>query len=136
MLTHPSSVLAVLYMEYAMLSSTAARTLFTALKSTTKLKVLYLTYNTITDDVADDIIMGLATNKSLLELGMYDNNFSKETIIKILRALSDNDVLMRLHLERYTHEIREMIRNAEQKINAKRRSRGIKCNLTVYFRGR
>ena len=68
MLTHPSSMLTRLHMDNTSLSSIAARTLFTAVKDTNKLKVLNISYNVITDDVAEDIATSLATNKSLVKL--------------------------------------------------------------------
>ena len=135
MLTHPSSMLRVLYMEYTLLSCTAARTLFTAVKNTKKLMVLYITYNTITDEVADEIITALATNKSLVQLGMYDNAISGEVMINIVQALKGNDILLKLHLSSYPYEIRKKIQSTEQDINAKRKNKGIR-ELSVHFMGR
>ena len=63
MLTHPSSMLTRLIMFNTSLSSIAARTLFTVVKDTNKLKVLYISFNAITDDVAEDIATSLTANE-------------------------------------------------------------------------
>jgi len=96
MLTHPSSVLTGLDMMDTSLSSIAARTLFTAVKDTNKLKELYISYNAITDDVAEDITTLLATNKSLVELWIRDNPISGEAMLTILQSLRGNTTLQQL----------------------------------------
>ncbi|XP_065885602.1 protein NLRC3-like isoform X1 [Dysidea avara] len=133
MLTHPSSMLTILYMSYTSLSSIAARTLFTAVKDTNKLKELSISHNAITDDVAEDIATSLATNKSLVKLRMSDNPISGEAITRIVQALRGNNTIQVLLVPSYPPAIKDMIRSIEQEINTKRRSQGIQEKLTVQF---
>ncbi|XP_065884085.1 NLR family CARD domain-containing protein 3-like [Dysidea avara] len=133
MLTHPSSMLTGLGMSYTSLSSIAARTLFTAVKDTNKLKELNIKHNTITDDVAEDIATSLATNKSLVELRMSGNPISGEAITRILQALRGNNTIQLLVVPSYPPAIKDRIRSIEQEINTKRRSQGIQEKLTVYW---
>ena len=132
MLTHPSSMLTTLYMDYTSLSSIAARTLFTAVKDTNKLKELFIIHNAITDDVADDFTL-LTTNKSLVELWMSGNPISGEAMIRCLQALRGNNTIQVLYVPRYPPAIKDGIRSIEQEINTKRRSQGIQEKLTVEF---
>ena len=134
MLTHPSSMLTRLYMNYTSLSSIAVRTLFTAVKDTNKLKELYINNNAITDDVAEDIATSLATNKSLVALWMRYNPISGEAITRILQALRGNNTIQLLNVPSYPPAIEDRIRSIEQEINTKRRSQGIQEKLTVQFR--
>ena len=86
MLTHPSSMLTTLYMNNTSLSSIAARTLFTAVKDSNKLKELDIRHNSITDDMAECITTALTTNKSLVKLWMTDNPISEEAIVTSLEG--------------------------------------------------
>jgi len=131
MLTHPSSMLTVLDMNNASLSSIAARTLFTAVKDTNKLKELYISHNAITDDVAEDITTLLATNKSLLRLWMRGNPIRGETMLTIVQALRGNTTLQLLVVPSYLPAIKNRIRSIVQEINTKRKSQGILQKLTV-----
>ena len=132
MLTHPSSMLTGLYMSYISLSFIAARTLFTAVKDTNKLKVLDISHNAITDDVAEDITL-LTTNKSLVGLVMRGNPISGEAMTRCLQALRGNNTIQELHVPSYPPAIEDRIRSIEQEINTKRRSQGIREKLTVKF---
>jgi len=132
MSTHPSSMLTVLYMMDTSSSTIAARTLFTAVKDTNKLKVLDISINAITDDVAEDITTLLATNKSLERLGMSGNPISGEAMVTILQGLRDNNTLQVLHVPSYPPAINNRIRSIVQEINTKRRSQGILKKLIVY----
>ncbi|XP_065918941.1 protein NLRC5-like [Dysidea avara] len=127
MLTHPSSMLTRLIMNNTSLSSIAARTLFTAVKDTNKLKELDISYNAITDDVADVFTL-LTTNKSLVVLWMSGNPISREAMTRSLQALRGNNTLQELYVPSYPPAIRSI----EQEINTKRRSQGIQEKLTVY----
>ncbi|XP_065918942.1 protein NLRC5-like [Dysidea avara] len=132
MLTHPSSMLTILYMSNTSLSSIAARTLFTAVKDTNKLKELSISDNTITDDVAEDFTL-LTTNKSLVKLWMRGNPISGGAVTRCLQALRGNNTLQVLHVPSYPPAIKDMIRSIEQEINTKRRSQGIQEKLTVEY---
>ena len=129
MLTHPSSMLTVLAMNYTSLSSIAARAIFTAVKDNSKLKVLDIRGNAITDDVANAITAALATNRSLVTLGIWDNPISGKVMVTILRALTDNIALQQLVAPSNHPAITDSI---VQEINAKRRSQGIQEKLTFY----
>ncbi|XP_065918721.1 nucleotide-binding oligomerization domain-containing protein 1-like [Dysidea avara] len=131
MLTHPSSMLTGLAMDDSSLSSIAARTLFTAVKYSNKLKVLYTNHTGITDDVAEEITTAITTNKSLVRLRMWDNPISGETTVTILQALRGNMTLQELVVPSYPTAIKDRITSIEQEINTKRRSQGIQDKLTV-----
>ena len=131
MLTHPSSMLTILYMSHISLSFIAARTLFTAVKDTNKLKELYISNNAITDDVAEDVSALLTTNKSLLRLRIWGNRISGEAILSILQALRSNSTLQELAVSDYPPEIKDRIRSIKQEINTKRRSQGMRGKLKV-----
>ena len=133
MLTHPSSMLALLNMNNTSLTPVGAKALFTAVKDSRKLKVLWVNYNNITDDVADDIFVALSVNKSLVELWIHGNKMSGEAIETILNSLRDNRVLQLLVVSSYPSEIEDRIRSKEQEINAKRKSQGVHNKLTVRF---
>jgi len=130
MLTHPSSMLTGLDMYNT--SSIAARTLFTAVKDTNKLKELDISHNAITDDVAEDITTLLATNKSLVKLWMRGNPISGKAMFTIVQAPRGNTILQQLVVPIYPPAIEDRIRSIVQKINAKkRRIQGILEELTV-----
>ena len=133
MLTHPSSMLTILNMNNTSLTSIAARTLFTAVKDSKKLKVLWINYNTITDDVADDITLALTINKSLVELWIHGNHISGVATVTILQFLRYNDTLQLLVIPSHPPAIEDRIRLIEREINRKRRSLGIQDKLTVRF---
>ena len=131
MLSHPSSALTHLYMNYTGLSSIAAKALFVAVKNSNKLRGLYIYNNVITDDVADDIATTLTINLSLVRLEMSGNPISGEAMIVILQALLANNTLQILGVSCYPPEIEEKIRSLEQEVNEKRATQGIQKRLTV-----
>jgi len=131
MLTHPSSMLTLLYIYNTSLSSIAARALFTAVKDNTKLKELDIRHNAFTDDVVEDITTVLTNNKSLLKLWMTDNSLSGEAIVTVLQALKGDSVLQTLAVPSYLPNIYYRIRSIEQEINRKR-SQGIHEKLLVH----
>ena len=134
MLTHPYSMLTGLNMTNTSLSSIAARTLFTAVKNTTKLRMLNIINNDITDEAAEDITTALTTNKSLVKLWMSDNPISGEAIVTILQALSETiSTLELLDVPSYPPAIKDRITSVKQEINTKRRSQGIQEKLKVHF---
>ena len=130
MLTHPSSMLAKLYIYNTSLSSIGARTLFIAVKDNNKLQELDIRHNAITDDVVGDITTTLTTNKSLTKLWMTDNPLSGEAIITVLQTLRVNSIVQRLAVPSCPPTIYYRIRSIEQEINTQR-SQGIHENLIV-----
>jgi len=133
MLTHPSSVLAVLYMSHTTLSSIAVGKLFAAVKDSDKLKLLTIEHCGITDNAAKDITAALSINKSLVRLRMSGNDISGEVMMKIIKALSSNKILKYLHVPGYSREIGDSIRSLEQEINAKRKYQRVRNELKVYL---
>ena len=118
-------------MNDTLLSSIAARSLFTAVKNTNKLETLYINNNAINDDVADDIATALTINKSLVELEMYGNPISGKAIVTVLQAI--NSTLQRLWVPTYNSEIKRRIVLIGHEINSKRLSQGIQEQLMLQF---
>ena len=131
MLSHPSSILKVLYMYNISLYSTAASKLFSAVKDNDQLKELDISINSITDAVADTLTSAIATNKSLVKLRMKRNAISGETMVTVLEALKHNNTLQRLDIPIYPPVIMDRIGVLVQEFNTKRRNQGLKDNLTV-----
>ncbi|XP_065914025.1 protein NLRC3-like isoform X2 [Dysidea avara] len=133
MLTHPSTMLALLNMRDTLLSSNGAKLLFTAVKNAKKLKGLTINNNAITDDVVSEITTALTMNKSLIELWMWGNPISGEAIVTILQALRGNNTLQELYIPSYRLAVKHKIRSIEQEINTKRRNQGVEEKLTIHL---
>ena len=131
--TDPSNVLEQLYMYSTRLSSSAAITLFTALKDNNKLKWLDIEYNSITDDALDAITTALESNSCLVTLGMYGNPLSSEAIINIVRCLRDNNTLQLLGLPDCPEGVQGKIISLQEVVNEKRESRGCLVKLQIKF---
>ena len=133
MLTHPCSMLELLYMYDIQLSSRAARALFTSLKNNNNLKVLYVNNNNITDDACDAIIVALEKNSCLVKLRMYQNPLSNEAITNIVQCLKVNNTLQYLGMPKCLQGIQENIRSLQEVVNNKRESRGCQLKLKIKF---
>ena len=117
MLSSPSSLLKELYMQRTHLSSNAAKYLFAALKTNTKLQVLNVMSNDITDDACDAITDAIKINTSLYTLKLQRNPISEISADHILTALQVNNSLQVLGLPEYTKEIQREIKCSREKIN-------------------
>ena len=133
MLTHPCSMLELLYMYDTRLSSRGAAALFTSLKDNNRLKVLYVNSNNITDDACDAITAALKKNGCLEKLRMYQNPLSSEIILNIVRCLEVNNTLQYLGLPNCQQGIQENIQSLQEVINKKRESRGCQLKLKIKF---
>jgi len=131
MLSHPSSMLTHLYMNYIGLSSTSAKALLAAVMDSNRLEGLYVYNNVITDDVAEDIATTLTINSSLVRLEMSGNPISGEAIIVIVQALLANNTLQRLGISCYPPETEEKIRSIEHEVNKARLAQGIQKKLVI-----
>ena len=134
MLTVASSLLTKLCMIDISLSSFAARTLFTVVKDTNKLKWLNISSNTyITAEVVDELITALTTNRSLVTLIMTNTYTSGEAILTILEGLKSNSTLQVLWLPAYNPAVTSRIGTIKQEINIIRKSQGIPNKLRIYY---
>ena len=131
--TDPSNVLEQLYMYSTRLSSSAAITLFTALKDNNKLKWLDIENNSIADDALDAITTALESNSCLVTLGMHGNPLSSEAIINIVRCLRDNNTLQLLGLPDCPEGVQGKIISLQEVVNEKRESRGCPVKLQIKF---
>ena len=132
-LTNPSNVLEQLHMWNTSLSSSAAITLFTALKGNNKLKELDIENNTITDDALDAITTALASNSCLVKLGMWGNPLSSEIILNIVQCLDANDTLQLLGVPDCPESVQEDILSLQELVYEKRESQGCLANLEIKF---
>ena len=132
-LTNPSTMLETLYMHNTQLSSTAAITLFNALKDSNKLKELYIHYNNVTDDASDAITTALERNSCLVTLRMSGNPLSGEAIVNIVNGLKDNNTLAVLKLPKCLEDIQKRISSLQEVINEKRESRGCQVKLSIRY---
>ena len=133
MLTHPSTMLEQLYMVNVELSSTAAISLFTALKENNKLKKLNIDYNCVTDDACITITTALEKNKCLVGLSMYGNPMSSKAILIIIKGLLGNNTLKLIGFPDCTPEIQENIESLQEDINKNRESNGYQVKFKVQF---
>ena len=133
MLTHPCSMLELLYMYDIQLSPRAARALFTSLKNNNNLKVLYVNNNNITDDACDAIITALEKNSCLVKLRMYQNPLSNEAITNIVQCLEVNNTLQYLGMPKCLQGIQENIQSLQEVVNNRRESRGCQLKLKIKF---
>ncbi|XP_065884351.1 protein NLRC5-like isoform X2 [Dysidea avara] len=129
MLTDTSSMLTELHMDHTSLSPDAAKTLFSAVKDTKKLKKLVVHSNNITGDVVNDLCTALTNNKSLVKLVMYNNPIDEAAIVTVLQAMRDNKTLKELCVPNYSPEIMNRI---VEEINTKRKIQGIQDMLKVW----
>ena len=130
-ISDPSSMLEVLYMNSTSLSSNAAIKLFTALSEGKKLRKLWISHNNITDEACDAIIMAMKKNTSLVELEMNGKRISGECAQLIVQALQHNNTLEYLHLPAgYSEDIKERIRLSADEVNKKRES--CQCQVKLY----
>ena len=128
-MSDPSSMLEVVFMNSTKLSSSAAIKLFTALSDGKKLRVLDIANNDITDEACDAIIMAMKNNTSLVELDMYRNPISGECAQLIVQALRHNNTLQRLMLPSYSDGVKEMIRLSTEEVNKNKESQ-VKLKIT------
>ena len=133
MLTDSSSMLTRLNLHSTSLSTVAARSIFTALKSTNKLKELWIYNNLITDDVADDVTAALTVNRSLEVLWMHRNPISEGTIATIVCSLKSNYTLQLLYVTVQSSAVKDRIRATEQEVNTNRRFEGVKSRLALHY---
>ncbi|XP_065884354.1 NLR family CARD domain-containing protein 4-like [Dysidea avara] len=129
MLTDTSSMLTELHMDHTSLSPDAAKTLFSAVKDTNKLKKLVVHSNNITGDVVNDLCTALTNNKSLVKLVMHHNPIDEAAIVTVLQAMRDNKTLKELCVPNYSPEIMNRI---VEEINTKRKIQGIQDMLKVW----
>ena len=132
-LTNPSTMLEILYMDNTALSSRAAIALFTALKDNNSLKVLNIGLNDVTGDASDAITTALQRNSCLVRLYMYHNPLTGEAIVNIVNALRGNNTLAVLRLPKCPEDIRKRISSLQEVINMKRQSRGCQVKLEIDY---
>jgi len=120
MLSSPFSILKELYMQRTNLSSNAAKCLFAAIQTKTRLQVLNIMNNSISDDACNAITDAIKRNTSLTTLKMQRNPISQHSAFNILRALEQNNTLMVLGLPEYSKEIQSKIKSLQELINQKR----------------
>ena len=122
-ISDPSSVLEVLYMNFNKLTWNGAVKLFTALSEGKKLRVLMISFNSITDEACNAITAAVKKNISLVELKMYNNPLSGECTQLIVQSLQYNNTLRKLGLSNnYPNNIRKGIRLSAEQVNKKRES--------------
>ena len=110
-MSDPSSVLEILCIRNAKLSSSGAIQLFTALSDNKKLRTLIIDSNNITDRACGAIVTALKKNTSLIKMSLIDNPISGECLQLIVQALQDNSSLQRLWLSyMYSENVKERIR--------------------------
>ena len=133
MLSSPSTMLEVLWMDSTKLSTRGAIALFTALKDNNKLKLLYIAYNAITDDACDAITAGLEKNNCLVQLYMHRNPLTGEAMVNIVNSLRVNNTLSVLRLPKCPEDIKKTISSLQEVINKNRESRGCQVMLEIYY---
>ena len=131
-LSSPSTMLELLFMDNTKLSTRGAIALFTALKDNNKLKELYITFNDITDDACDAITAGLEKNNCLVKLYMYNNPLTSEAIVNIVNSLKVNNTLAVLWLPKCPKDIKKT-NSSLQVINENRISRGCQVKLEIKY---
>ena len=132
-LSNPSTILEVLYMNNTKLSSRAANALFTAVKDNNKLKELYFDSNDITDDACTAITTVLERNSCLVTLIMYDNLLTGEAIVNIVNGLKVNNTLELLWLPKCPEDIKKTISSLQEVINKNRESQGCQVKLRIAY---
>ena len=117
-ISDPSSALEELYIKNAMLSSSGAIKLFTALSKNKKLSI---ECNDVTDRACDAIVMAIKKNTSLTEMSIDRNPISGKCLQLIVQALHDNSSLQQLWLScnKYSEDIREKIKLSAGEITRK-----------------
>ena len=132
-ISDPSSMLEVVFMNSTKLSSSGAIKLVTALSEGKKLRVLDIAYNSITDEACDAIIMAMKKNTSLVELKINNNRISAECAQLIVQALQHNSTLHYLRLPCYSDDDKERIGLLVEEVNDKRESRNCQVKLKVFY---
>ena len=131
-ISDPSSVLEVLYMDFTKLLSNAAIKLFTALSEGKKLRMLWIIGIGVTDEACDSIIMAMKKNTSLVQLYMHGNPISEKYAQLIVEALQHNNTLQKLCFSLdYSEDIKERIRLSVEEVNKKRESRECQVKLEI-----
>ena len=117
-ISDPFSALEELYIKNAMLSSSGAIKLFTALSKNKKLSI---ECNDVTDRACDAIVMAIKKNTSLTEMSIDRNPISGKCLQLIVQALHDNSSLQQLWLScnKYSEDIREKIKLSAGEITRK-----------------
>ena len=133
-ISHPSSMLEVLYMYSTKLSSNAAIKLFTALSEGKKLRILRISHNNINDEACDALMMAMKKNTSLVELFMHDNPISEKCAQLIVESLQHNHTLQILWLPYYPEDAMKRIRLLVEEVNKKRESRECQVKLNIIYR--
>ncbi|XP_065914845.1 protein NLRC3-like isoform X4 [Dysidea avara] len=118
--SHPSSVLKRLDIWSNNLSSSAAISLFTALKQPNHLRWLYISYNDIDDEACNVIAAMLKHNKTLERLMLYQNPISEEAALGIMKALENNETLLELRLPKYSDDVTKSIAILQETVNKNR----------------
>ena len=132
-ISDPSSMLEVLFMNFIKLSSSAAIKLFTALSEAKKLRILRVHNNAITDEVCDAIIMAMKKNTSLVTLYMYANPISGECAQLIVQALQHNNTLQQLWLPGYSDDVQKRIRLSADEVKKNRKSHNCQVKLEIRY---
>ena len=132
-LSSPSTMLEVLWMDSTKLSTRGAIALFTALKDNNKLKVLIIHDNAITDDACNAITAGLEKNNCLVQLYMHRNPLTGEAIVNIVNSLRVNNTSSVLMLPECPEDIKKTISSLQEVINKNRESRGCQVKLEIYY---
>ena len=130
-ISDPSSMIEVLFMNYTNLSSNAAIKLFTTLCKSKKLRTIKITDNNITDEACDAIIMAMKKNASLVALYMDGNPISEKCAQLIVEALQHNNTLQQLWLPDYSEDLKKRIRLSVEEVNKKRESRECQVKLEI-----
>ena len=94
----PSSMLEVLYIYSANLSSSAAIKLFTLLSEGNKLSTLQISNNNITDEAYNAVIILIEKNTSLVSLAMHRNPISRECKGHIIDAFKYYNTMSQLYI--------------------------------------
>ena len=132
-LTDPLTMLELLCMTNAKLSSNASVHLFTGLRNNSTLKELDIRYNDIGDDACDAIATALERNSCLVRLRMYGNPLTIKCIEPMLQALQANTTLTVLVLPECPENIKKKISSLQEAVNKNRVSRGCQVTLKIGY---
>ena len=134
-LSNPACVLKTLYLRFNKLSSNAAISLFTELRSATnsQLELLEISFNHVDDYACGVIAVTLKSNKSLKRLEMYNNPITIKGVEKLLQTLHTNTTLRFLGLPKYSDHFTNQIKFLETAINNKRKQYNCYEELKIYF---
>ena len=133
MLSHPSSKLMRLHMEFTSLSSRSAITLFSALAKGNRLRQLYLSNNNIDDEACIAFGASLKHSSSLVKLWITYNEFSAEAVQSMVQALCHNTTLQELQLSSYPEDAEKRIRSLQEEVNKNRESKECQTKLKIVY---